>query len=444
MCGVACSPVVDHDGPDSAGSELPSKGGRRFGPGLLVAAAFIGPGTVTSATLAGADYGFTLLWTVVFATAATVILQEMSARLGIASEGDFGAALRRTFRERPLTRYLMIALVGIAIVGGNAAYQAGNLTGAGLGLQAVLGSTAPVWAAIMGVVTSVLLFRGDYRLIVRVVTALVVVMSVVFLLTAWYVRPNLGAIASGFVPRTPAGSTLVVIALIGANVVPYNLFWHASTVREHWKGREVVRSLREARTDTYLSMVLGGVITAAIVVTAAAAAARGGLGVTSAADMAAQLEPLLGPAAKAFFAIGLFAAGLSSAITAPLAASYALCGVLGWTEDDKEPTGTDGKCPKERDIKRSARFRAVWMGVVAVGLAVAVIEADPVGAIVFAQAANGLLLPIMAVLLLVVMNSGVLPARYRNGIARNILGMFVVLVTVVLGLFDVADALGVA
>lgn len=399
---------------------------RRFGPGLLVTAAFIGPGTVTTASIAGADFGFALVWAVVFSVGAAMVLQEMSARLGIVSRTGLGEALRTTFR-RPAVKYGAIGLIVVAIAFGNSAFQTGNLTGAGLGLEALTGVSPQVWAGVVGVVAFVLLLTGTYRLIEGAIIALVVLMSVVFVATAVIVRPDLGDLFGGLVPSVPTGSTLMVIALIGTTVVPYNLFLHASSVQQKWsEDVPVDEALKESRGDTYLAIGLGGLITLAVVTTAATAMFTKGLGVTSAAEMAAQLEPLLGSWAQAFFALGLFAAGLTSAITAPLAAAFAVSGALGWKPDLK-----------------TIRFRAIWALVLLAGTVFAVLGESPVTAILFAQAANGLLLPVVAVFLLVVMNRRDLLGDHRNSLTRNVLGGVVVLVATGLGVFNILRATGV-
>jgi manganese transport protein len=400
---------------------------RQLGPGFLVAAAFIGPGTVTTASVAGARFGHDLLWAVGFSILATIILQEMAARLGLVTRAGLGEALRTTFRH-PAARVGAIGLVVGAIAFGNAAYQAGNLTGAAIGLEALTGLSLRTWAPLVGLAAFGLLISGAYRWIERVLIALVAVMSIVFVTTMVMGRPDFSGLARGLlVPRMPDGSLLTVLALIGTTVVPYNLFLHASAATEKWGGRMPTGdALRAARTDAALSISLGGLVTIAIVMTAAAVFARGTT-LESAAAMAAQLEPLLGPAAHAFFAAGLLAAGLTSAITAPLAAAYATTGALGWPTD-----------------LTSGRFRAVWVVILAAGVIPATLGARPVAAIVLAQALNGLLLPVVAVFLLVAMNRTDRLGRYANGRGANVLGALVVLIAAALGAVQLLKVAGVA
>ncbi len=402
---------------------------RNLGPGLLVTAAFIGPGTVTTASVAGASTGYALLWALIFAVFATIVLQEMSARLGVVSREGLGEALRTTFGN-PLIKFAAILLVVAAIAFGNAAFQTGNITGAALGLETLSGVSPQTWALIVGIVAFLLLASGAYRFIERVLVALVIVMSLVFIVTAIIViRPgDVGNILAGaFVPSISPGALVTVVALIGTTVVPYNLFLHASSVQEKWPESVPTReALVESRFDTTISIVLGGLITAAILVTGAAAFFGTGTEIQSAGQMAEQLEPLLGPLAKYFFAIGLLAAGFTSAITAPLAAAYATSGALGW----------------ERNL-RSWKFRAVWFIVLAFGTIFAVFGTNPVAAIVFAQAANGVLLPLVAVFLLFAVNRSDLMGEHRNGTITNILGGIVVLIAAGIGARLILTALGV-
>jgi len=159
--------------------------------------------------------------------------------------------------------------------------------------------------------------------------------------------------------------------------------------------------------------------------TAATAFYERGIGIESAVDMAQQLEPVMGPAAEYFFATGFMAVGLTSAITAPLAAAYATQGVLGW----------------ERNLQ-SWKFRAVWIAVLLVGTTFAFLGTNPVAVIVFAQFAAGLSLPVIGVFLLIAMNRSDKLREYRNGLVANILGAVVVLVVAGLGLFEILGAVG--
>ncbi|GAB3093748.1 divalent metal cation transporter [Aestuariicella hydrocarbonica] len=389
---------------------------RKFGPGLLVMAAFIGPGTVTTASNAGAQYGFALLWALLFSIVATMVLQEMAARLGLVSGQGLAQALRTTFAN-PLFSRLAVILVVAAIGFGNAAYESGNISGTSMALANVTPIPRPLWAIISAFIAMALLISGRYRIIERALIVLVVVMSLVFVATMFALQPDLGDILKGLlVPSLPQGSLLTVMALIGTTVVPYNLFLHSSSVREKWPEADPAQpanmrtALTESRWDTGLSVSLGGLITLAIVSTAAATF-WGTDTAFSSATIAQQLQPVLGPAADYFFAAGLFAAGLTSAITSPLAAAYAVCGAMGWPAQ-----------------LHQRHFKAVWISVLAAGAIAAATGTRPIAAIIFAQAANGFLLPIIAIFLLVVMNRQDLLGDYRNRWWHNVIGVLVILI----------------
>ncbi len=398
---------------------------RTFGPGLLVTAAFIGPGTVTTATRAGAGYGFAIAWALAFAVVATIVLQEMSARLGLVTREGLGEALRTTFSS-VVVRIMAVLLVVAAITFGNAAFEMGNIAGAALGLEALTGVSDRIWALAVGFGACAVLACGVYRIIERLLIVMVVLMSLVFVATAVLVRPQLSDMAHGiFVPSLPPGSLTMVIALIGTTVVPYNLFLHASAVKEKWSASvPVPDALKAARLDTGLSVLVGGLITLAILVTAASCYPIG-TDPKSAVAMATQLEPLLGKAAKVFFATGLLAAGLTSAITAPLAAAYATAGALGWQPDLK-----------------SWRFRATWALIVVIGTALASAGYQPADAIKFAQVANGVLLPVIAVFLLLAVNRSDLLRTHVNGPLGNVLGAAVVMTVAGLAIFKLIRLLG--
>lgn len=399
----------------------------RFGPGLLVTAAFIGPGTVTTASVAGAGFGYALAWTVAFSVAATVVLQEMAARLGLVTGRGLAEGLRTAFPARG-SRILLGLLVVGAITFGNAAFETGNVTGAALGLAAVSPLAAGPWAVAVGIGAALLLATGAYRLIEAVLVGLVALMGVVFLVTAWVVGPDWSALWGGLTtPAVPPGGLLTVVALVGTTVVPYNLFLHADAVAEKWRGVPAAAALGNCRWDSGLSIGLGGLLTLAVMATAAEAFFQHSNQVKDAAVMARQLEPLLGAWAEAFFGVGLAAAGLTSAVTAPLAAAYATAGALGWPRD-----------------LRDRRLKGVGLVIVASGTLLAAAGTRPVAAIVFAQAANGILLPVVALGLLVVMNRRDLMGTHRNGWLANLLGGTVVLVTGGLGLSQLLRVLGLS
>lgn len=387
---------------------------KNIGPGALVAAAFIGPGTVTTCTVSGASYGYTMLWALLFATFATIIFQEMAARVGIVSQKGLGENIRDRIPNKALM-WIAIVIVLIAIFVGNIAYETGNITGGILGIQAIVPELSiAVIAIVIGVLAFICLWIGSYRLIEKILTGIVVFMGLVFLITALASNPDWGAVVTGlFIPSLPEGAELLtVVGLIGTTIVPYNLFLHASSASERWKDPEQVK---DARIDSIVSIGLGGIISMAILICAAANIFGTGATVANGADMALALKPLLGDWATWLIALGLLAAGFSSAITAPLSAAFAVNGVLGWKKTLKD-----------------IRFKAIWIIVLLSGCIMAVaLGSSPTQLILVAQAANAILLPLIAFFVIYCANGKDL-GKFRNGWFANIAGVVIIIITLFL------------
>ncbi|MGO2372429.1 MAG: Nramp family divalent metal transporter [Pseudoalteromonas prydzensis] len=377
----------------------------RLGPGLLVTAAFIGPGTITTASIAGANFGFALLWTLLFSVIATILLQSMAARLGVVTGQDLAQALRTHIQHplfKPLATFLVISAIGV----GSAAYEAGNLSGATMGLIEIFPQVhTQVWTPLIAIFSALLLYSGKHKVVETALIFLVLLMSLVFISTLVMAAPPMAQVLAGFIPSIPEGSATTVLALVGTTIVPYNLFLHSGILAaQHNENIDQRKLIKHTNLDTGISVTLGGVITLAILSTASVAFYGTEVGKISAANMAVQLEPLLGNAAHYFFAIGLFAAGLTSAITAPLAGAYAVCGMLGWSND-----------------MNNSRFKLVAIVILVFGAAVASLGLDPVAVIIFAQAANGILLPIVTTYLVWLVNQKYVMGNYTNSIIVNLL-----------------------
>ncbi|WP_299670273.1 Nramp family divalent metal transporter [uncultured Polaribacter sp.] len=392
---------------------------KNIGPGTLVAAAFIGPGTVTLCTLAGVNFGFNLLWAMLLSIIATIVLQEMAARLGIISQKGLSEVIREQIKI-PFLKHFVTLLILSAIVVGNASYEAGNITGGILGLESIFGKSTfsigtisiNMMSFLVGLIAFALLYIGNYKFLEKALVSLVLLMSTSFMVTAIVTKPDILKILEGlFIPKVPEKSILTIIGLIGTTVVPYNLFLHASLVRERWKKPS---DLSSARKDTIISIILGGLVSMAIIISAAAIDVKD---IKNAADLAIGLAPLYGDFAKYFRALGLFAAGITSAITAPLAAAYVAKGCLGWSGGLK-----------------SRKFRSVWMIILVLGVVFSSIGIKPIEIIKFAQVANGLLLPIIAILLLWIVNKKAVLGKFVNSKTQNILGFVILAIALFLGI----------
>ena len=401
---------------------------RNLGPGLLVSAAFIGPGTVTICSIAGVKFGYSLLWALLISIFACIVLQEMSARLGLISGKGLSDCIRDEMKN-PVARIITLFLIFLAIVIGNAAYEAGNITGAVLGAEAVFSSVSfqlgafsiNIWSLLIGGLAFFLLILGSYKSLEKVFIGLVLLMSIAFIITAFLTGPSISEILKGFIPGSLNAGLLTITALVGTTVVPYNLFLHASLVSEKWSGKKYLGTVRK---ELIFSLLLGGLVSMAIVVCAAASNIDD---IGSAADLAAGLEPLFGSSATVFLAIGLLAAGITSSITAPLAAAYVVKGCLGW-----------------QGGMQSRKFKTVWMIVILLGVIFSSLGIKPVEIIQFAQIANGLVLPVIAIFLFWIVNQRSVLGKYRNNALQNIIGFIVIALAIFLGaksIFNVVENL---
>ncbi|WP_025739616.1 Nramp family divalent metal transporter [Aquimarina pacifica] len=388
-----------------------------IGPGALVTAAFIGPGTVTMCTLAGVRFGYTLLWALVLSIIACIVLQEMAARLGIITQKGISEVIRSQCTNE-IIRKILIGIIISAIFIGNVAYEAGNISGGVMGLSSIIGPLEinigvirfNYASLLIGILAFLILFVGNYKFLERSLIVLVLFMSISFGIVAAVTKPDFAMLLQGFVPKLSTEKLLMVVGLVGTTVVPYNLFLHASIVKEKWKHPY---DLPMVRKDSMLAIGIGGVISMAIII---AGAAVNNTEINTAVDLAKSLEPVFGSASKYVLSIGLFAAGITSAITAPLAAAYVIKGCLGW------------------DVTlKSKKFRSVWIFVLCVGVLFSSIGIKPIKVIQFAQVANGLLLPVIAGFLLWIVNKKNVLGVYTNSRFQNVLGFLILLITIFLG-----------
>jgi len=230
----------------------------------VISAAFIGPGTVTTCTLAGSRFGLDLLWALTFSTGATILLQEAAARITLASGLSMGQVLTQTYGPR--IRWLMVALFG-AVALGCAAYEAGNILGAVSGLSLLLyaeaaSSAVPLLTGLVGLSCGLLLWQGSTQQIAKLLGLVVFGMGVAFAWVAISTAPNAAVLARSLViPSLPPDSTVLVIGLIGTTIVPYNLFMGSGMGQAGGQ-----QSLTEMRWGLSVAVLLGGLISMAILV----------------------------------------------------------------------------------------------------------------------------------------------------------------------------------
>ncbi|MDP5172277.1 MAG: Nramp family divalent metal transporter [Bacteroidia bacterium] len=367
----------------------------------VLAAAFIGPGTVTTAATAGASYGYELLWALSFSTLACLLLQEMSARSRLVTGLSLGDRIRMVYPSR-WVRGLIAAAIGL----GGIAFEAGNLLGALAGIELLLPETGPwfrpVTICCLVIAAALVLLQRNANAIAKVLGGGVLLMGLGFLIVALLQNPEPTALLHGAViPSFPADGGWVILGLIGTTIVPYNLFLGGSI-----GGGQSIADMRFGMT---VAVMLGGIISMAVLV-----AAIGVEGDFSFQALANIVENKLG--ARWIVGLGLTVAGFTSAVTAPWASALALSSLF------PAPNSSN------------TRFQIIWAIVLLAGLVFGLSGLKPVPVIIMAQALNGLVLPLITYFLLLMMNKEM--ASHQNSPIANLLGLLVLGVTTLIGLIQ--------
>lgn len=371
----------------------------KIGPAALITAAFIGPGTITLCILAGVTHGYSLLWAMLLSIFITIFIQNTAARIAWTTRKGLAQSSLEQSNNAIIRLLLGLLLIG-AILIGNAAYEAGNLSGALIGLKGILamdklsfGGSLDWFPLLLGFGVGGLLIAGSFTFLKNSLIAIVVLMSGSFLLTAIMTKPDLGFVLEGlFVPSIKTEEILTIVGLLGTTVVPYNLFLHAALVAQ---SPNVPFS--EIKKDTLVAIGLGGIISLCIIISAASLE---GMVIKNALDLGKALEPLYGTAAPLLLQFGFFAAGLTSALTAPMAAAFVVSECFGLS-------------------KQGWSYKITAFVVLAVGVYFTTIGIVPIEIIRFAQIANGILLPVIGLLLLFMVNNsklmrGATPSIFQN------------------------------
>lgn len=387
------------------------KSGRfRIGPGALVAAAFIGPGTVTTCIMAGTKYGYALLWAMIISTVATILIQSFAVKAGIST----GQSLEKNLMEKSEKRLIKISaviLILIAIVMGNTAYEAGNITGAFVGLSLIIDAESISKASILVIIfvlTTGILMIDKTRLIIKIMGALVALMSISFITAAFGSGVDFGRIEDALLrPSLPANDWLMLASIIGTTIVPYNIYLHSGMAAKNWKKTD---DIPLAVRDAVVFILIGGFVSACIII---AAGNFPGQNLNNISELKSSLEIILGNKAGLLLGAGLFAAGLSSAVTAPLAASMVMQHIFDW-----------------QDNGFVVKMTRILMALL--GLLISLQELKPLTIIWAAQIANGILLPLSIAVLLIIVTNKTIMADHVLGTKQKAAGVILLILSIFL------------
>jgi manganese transport protein len=374
----------------------------------IISAAFIGPGTVTTAVSAGSSFKLDLLWAVTFATLACIVLQEVAARITIATGMNVGQTLTVKFGRR--NGNFLKWIIGGSVIAGCAAYEAGNILGAVSGLNLLTGISGIVLTIIVTTVSFIMLWRGSPGWISNLMMLLVVMMGISFLLVALTQQLSAVELISATIrPVIPANGQLLLLGLVGTTVVPYNIFLGSGIS----KGQTVPMM----RVGLAISILIGGLITAFILIAGTAIT-----DFSSFANLYNDFEVKVGRGAAISLALGLFAAGFSSSITAPYASAIIARTVF--------------EAKEERTVK------VVWMAVLLTGFLIGMSGVRPIPVILVVQALNGLILPLLVIFLILVSNDQeLIRVEFRHNTIYNVLLLVVLGAVTLISLNNVDKAL---
>ena len=299
-----------------------------LGPGFFVTVGFIDPGNWATNVAAGSDHGYELLWIVVLATAILILWQHMSAHLGIVTGKCLAEAVREHIHPWATAVYGVTAMAAIC------ATALAELLGAAIGLYILLRIPIPIGTGLAVLVTGVVVALQGYSRLEKVIVGFVSAIGLCYLAELGLVHADWGQAAYHMVvPQLDSGSVLIAIGVLGAVVMPHNMYLHSEVIQNrHWKGKsepETRRLLRFEFFDTLVAMLIGLAINAAMIIVAAAVFHRHGTHIGNLIQASETLRPLAGDMASLLFGIGLLFAGISSSMTAALAGGTTFSGYLG-------------------------------------------------------------------------------------------------------------------
>lgn len=381
------------------------------GPAAVITSAFIGPGTITTATNAGVNFGYALLWAVVFSGLASIIIMNMASRLAIIGDRNVLDASIEMAPNSKAWRLIVLILIGLVTGLTGFGFETGNLIGAETGFTEIIGSPEWLSALLMGMVVLAAILYSTPKFIEMIMKIFVAAMGLIFIVTAILVQPDISEILWGLVPTIPEDGIITTIALIGTTIIAINLIFHSVASADKWTNEE---DLQDSYFDSKLNVSLGVVMTIGLIITTSAVLFGTGTEVDSPIVFADALGSSLGSWATIFAATGLILAGLSSSIATPYMVGVIWARIFKW------------------DMVKDNRPKIVATVIVVFGTVLAMFGTAPVPIILFAQATSGIFLPFVAVLFVIATNNKRL-GKYKNNLRQNIFGFIMVAVMFLLG-----------
>ena len=367
-----------------------------IGPGLLVTVGFIDPGNWASNLAAGAEYGYALLWMVTLSTIMLIILQHNVAHLGIATGLCLSEAT--TIYMKPAYSKFLLTSAMLASISTSLA----EILGGAIALEMLFGIPIKIGALLVTIFVIIMLFSNSYRVVEKWIIAFVSVIGLSFLYELWLSDIDWNSAIVGWVtPSFPQGSMIVIMSVLGAVVMPHNLFLHSEVIQSRqWNLQDdkiIKKQLKYEFFDTLFSMLIGWAINSAMILLAAATFFKSGTPVTEMQQANSLLAPLLGKNAAVVFAVALLFSGLASTITSGMAAGSIFAGMY------KEPY----------DIKDNHSRMGVAISLI-IALAIIFFISNPFKGLIYSQMILSIQLPFTIFLQVYLTSSEKVMGKYKN------------------------------
>lgn len=376
-----------------------------IGPGLITASADNDAPGIATYSMAGSRYGYGFLWVIVMITIGEVVIQEMAARMGAVTGKGTADLIRERFGVK-ITTFAMFCLL-LANLGTTIAEFAG-IAAAG----ELFGISRFITVPLAGLLITLLVLKGGYNKVEKVMLFLCL-SALAYVATVFIIKPNWGEIAqASFVPHLELSKEyiLAILAVIGTTITPWGIFYLQASVAD--KGVDMDQ-YSHTKVDVGFGAAWGNVISAFIIITTAATLFSKGIVVTNATEAALALEPLAGSASRILFAVGLLGASLLSISVLPLATTYAMCEAFGFERGLNRP------------MKEAPAFYTTFsiITVLSIFLILFVPSKSLFQFMLYSQSMNGILLPILLVLVLILANNKSIMGKWKNKTFQNVLAI---------------------
>jgi len=390
---------------------------RYLGPGFLVTLGFIDPGNWATNIAGGSAFGYDLLWVITLSTLMLIFLQHLSAKLGITTGRSLAANVRQHF-SKPVAW-----LFGGTIILACAATDLAEYLGAALGFQLMFGIPPVVGAPLTLAIVVILALGQRYHSLERMIVGFLAIIGLCYLAEMLIVKPDWGLSAmAAFTPKIGGGSILIAMGMLGAVVMPHNIYLHSNTIQSReWetngdpKRRKLLMKFELA--DTVSSMLAGWMVNSAMIIVAAAVFFTHHINVTSIEQASATLEPLAGTMARFLFGIALLFAGVGSSLTSSMSEANVLTGYLG----------------KPEDIHN--RFYRIGLVVTSIpAMLIIAIGVDSFKALIWSQVALSIQLPLTIIPLLILARRRSVMGEHANNAVANTVGWIIAVVVIALNL----------